>query len=1035
MEGEVYHDNAEQASTAVDLPTEIHQPPPPPPPPPPRALSDGVLQQGQSRSPPSSPVSSSRATMKREFESAFPGEPPEQETKRFRSQSALSSYPDTNGTTIGDSGPAVEGAVKHDDAGADADADANADSNATGAHPDATDTHAAATDAHAHTTDADAIEADVIEAGAMDADATDAPAPAHAHAADAADADVADTDAHTVDADAHADATDLHPIEADVIEADVFDSDAHTADADAHDAHNAHDAYNALDPDAHAHAAATTATSTIDTTVTHTTIAPSIEESEEIVQPSSQSPHRLEALVDFIRSVEETLVNETNAVAGNETLAHAQAENIRESSREEIRRHIMIIKQSSTDGQIDPQTTEMLRNEVLSLAAGDNVAAEIPAAINPWSADGPVSQTCPSLSRPFSPPYGPTPSPLTPYHSSPPHPSVSAAPPSSVNNAKFEEAATQTDAAVAHRDSDVSDTRRHEVSDNELWERELEHIRRPQPLFEGQCTVVRVPLRTPATQQQVSKPASAGNYKSVIKLRLNPEPSLHYGTASGNENRKVIDLLDSSEDDDVYVRTSRRAGGCGDFSYGSNEAQYAYSEEGDESMGINEPDPFFFGPQSSSYLSAAADDFLDYEYGEDYDRYEDFANDESPEEEELTGHNEYAGRPAESLGRYTHDGAADDNTDNTLSPAMASQGGVGHDNLHDARIAASETHGRDDPAWPRRINPNPYTRQRQRYMKEEPEAASFYGYSATTTSAFRADQILRYQDRFADAGEIPGPRSGLRLKLDEYVRDTGINKEAKGLERGILSVLGDTFYSGETFDEEQAWHHSWANDSIQLFKGFPLVENIEFVAAGNNDEPSGDCYWRALAFSLHGTPVRWDIVKADHLAYLKHVLGDKTHPRHELYTKLNERFFESHGPIVENGGVFSANLWQLLHMPHVWTPGAMQQISADLYNLHLVTFTYDGCSNLCSEVSVRGAYNGRHEFRYPRVTVAATARFTNAPKAGSRKVGHPIQHPWRNDWTKEVPPPVATTHGCDLFRLRKFMSVPQAVGVSDKARR
>jgi hypothetical protein len=56
------------------------------------------------------------------------------------------------------------------------------------------------------------------------------------------------------------------------------------------------------------------------------------------------------------------------------------------------------------------------------------------------------------------------------------------------------------------------------------------------------------------------------------------------------------------------------------------------------------------------------------------------------------------------------------------------------------------------------------------------------------------------------------------------------------------------------------------------------------------------------------------------------------------------------------------------------------------------------------------------------VTVAATARFSNAPKADSKKVKHAIQHPWRNDWTKEVPAPVPRNHGCDLFQLRKLMS-------------
>jgi hypothetical protein len=109
----------------------------------------------------------------------------------------------------------------------------------------------------------------------------------------------------------------------------------------------------------------------------------------------------------------------------------------------------------------------------------------------------------------------------------------------------------------------------------------------------------------------------------------------------------------------------------------------------------------------------------------------------------------------------------------------------------------------------------------------------------------------------------------------------------------------------------------------------------------------------ALAYSLQANPARWDLIKAEHLEYLQFVLNDKTHPRHELYAKqLNTQFFESNGPEASN---FKANLWQLLHMPHAWTPGVMQQVTADLYNIHLVTFSYDADKNMCSEVNVRGA--------------------------------------------------------------------------------
>jgi len=334
---------------------------------------------------------------------------------------------------------------------------------------------------------------------------------------------------------------------------------------------------------------------------------------------------------------------------------------------------------------------------------------------------------------------------------------------------------------------------------------------------------------------------------------------------------------------------------------------------------------------------------------------------------------------------------------------------------------------------------------KRRYVRDEPENIQFYGYTVGTAPQL-VEKELRYQDRYTDVGEIPGPKSGLRLQLDKYVRDSGI-KSATGLENKIEHALKRTYYGSQTFNEEQAFTDYWKKDrEITLLKGFPLVESVPFAALGNYGKPDGDCYWSALAYILQGNRKRWNVVKAEHLEYLYHVLSDKTHPRYDLYAnKLNTRFFESHGATVRDSHltIFKANLWQLLHLPHSWTPGVMQQITADLYNIHLVTFGYNSTENLCTEVNVRGAYNSRHvfmlfldnehfqpltpnehlswEFRYPRVTVVDTARYANAPKPGTARVKNARQHPWRNDWTREVPPPVPRNHGCDLHQLSQLM--------------
>ncbi|KAI0150741.1 hypothetical protein GGR57DRAFT_471408, partial [Xylariaceae sp. FL1272] len=147
-----------------------------------------------------------------------------------------------------------------------------------------------------------------------------------------------------------------------------------------------------------------------------------------------------------------------------------------------------------------------------------------------------------------------------------------------------------------------------------------------------------------------------------------------------------------------------------------------------------------------------------------------------------------------------------------------------------------------------------------------------------------------------------------------------------------------------------------------LYQGFPLIEDIQFIAAGNNHLPNGDCYWRSLSYLLQGSRARWELVKAEHLEYMFHVLSDEHHPRHDLYAKeLNTKFFATRGSAGDHPD-FKANLWQLLHMPHTWTPSVMQQVTADLYNIHLITFTLDRQSMSCTEVSIRGVYNSRHVF-------------------------------------------------------------------------
>jgi hypothetical protein len=730
-----------------------------------------------------------------------------------------------------------------------------------------------------------------------------------------------------------------------------------------------------------------------------------------------------------------------------------------DNCRNEICKHIESIKKHTPDGQIDGDTTEVIVNELMNLMAVNDLAtaeeiARMRSIFLPRD-EATHSAFVQTVSRPTTSPLSEPISPLSPFLDL--SPDIAAL--GDALTTKYETRSTQTEpvtpnvnkhipysAKSTQTDPVTTNNNGHAlddlvipvayqvVSDHELWERELESIRRPQPLVSRTYKVVTAPLRSTSAQPARVNNGVAAPALSAVKTNPNPVPKYQAGlrpmthscTASIinqlHEDCDVISVPDTSDDESEYVPspTSHRVGG-GDFIYrGNGEVEFMSSDEEEErlvpgggstgadqvncydgtddlpdyedtDMGENVQtggevgqyyhdmvryeDSIANGQFHQAYLGdfdRAEDDEEQYDDTEDFDDVED--QDEEGDADPLLVPEPLAlATGLQSRGRTIHGCTAVAYTRNTTgrkrsrSPADSRAGNPEQNHYREYRHYVKR-HGTGDlsvPVYREKL----YVHAESRYIRDEPEHPSFYGYSTNTGSTKAADNALRYQDRFNDVGEIPGPKSSLRLKLDDYVRDSGINSNLVGLEGSIECVLKETFYGSETLDDEQAFRRSWLEDGdIRLYKGFPLVEDIGFVCVGNNARPLGDCYWRGLAYHLQGKSARWDLVKAEHLEYLHHVLTDKTHPRHELYTgQLNTQFFLTHGPVMSHGSFsatreLKANLWQLLHMPHCWTPGVMQQITADLYNIHLVTFSYDTRKNLCSEVSVRGAYNSRHVF-------------------------------------------------------------------------
>ncbi|KAI1340265.1 hypothetical protein F5Y15DRAFT_423241 [Xylariaceae sp. FL0016] len=552
----------------------------------------------------------------------------------------------------------------------------------------------------------------------------------------------------------------------------------------------------------------------------------------------------------------------------------------------------------------------------------------------------------------------------------------------------------QCESSPSPATDDITDSTR-------LWKNSLELILRERQLVNtknGEMPVLNI--KTPGKEQQ-PKPATATlGHHSHEALPSSPlqSPSCSQRTTSPSavtEDRTII-LIDVSDgEDDEQVRTPHKVGGA---TCHAGESEDCEMEDDDEALHLI---------ASNEVHSHQQDDNPDDDRFtvDDNQRY--VKNDTA----QYAGYHEYEEHEDKKEDKFYRDGAC-----NSMSKAPCT-----------SRLAYLTGEYAQYYDGPHARSPEP-----------EEDLPGFYGFTSRASEHYVVMQ-LRYQRCDESVGQYPSPQAGLRFDYEGFMYNNNLPSR-KNARKTIKNLLEDTSWSGPSkWDMEEWYNFEWIkNDRAYIVKGLPLMEDVEMVVHKNNSKPPGDCYWRTLSLNLTGTPQNWDLVKAEHLAYLYQVLRNEHHPRHKLYTELNSKFFQTRSVC---GPSFRANLWQILHTPHAWTPGVIQQVTADLYNVCLITFTYDAEKGTCSETSVRGAYNSRHlfmlyvggnhfqpmipndylasEFQYPRVTVPATSTYMNAPRATANKTT--LQHPWRNDYTKEVPQPVSRAHGCDVDGLRFYM--------------
>ena len=584
------------------------------------------------------------------------------------------------------------------------------------------------------------------------------------------------------------------------------------------------------------------------------------------------------------------------------------------------------------------------------------------------------------------------------------------------------------------------------ATDMEVWERQLEAIRRETPLapIGARPIVVKCPLREPQDTGSTAAPSamSTSASASVPKLAAHQSPADSRSSHDQQRQRSrhdntapvVVDLLSSSDEDE--------------------------DDEEDENDLTRPPR---IGSRKSGGLRVGGGNGIrsDYEVPENR-QYQSFPlSYRRASQQHVTQH-----RPR------TASGPASSDLHNNSHNAPA------HGDTSEASIPnAAELERRQ--AQQRR------QRQRERAME------AFYGMGQGSAGTQDGRHALRYQDPRRSEGytALPDPMTGTQLRLRRYLADSGTTHR-RDVAADIAHVLKRTSWGVSAGLDEDSIETRWWSGSLgdrdggagaDVIYGFPLIERVRFLAPANHGEPSGDCYWRAVAAHMYGGDAdgHWDLVKAEHLSLVYHVLtAGPAHPRYALYAEhLNVRFFDTESSVLRNaddappGGddasSFKANLWQVLHMAHAWTPALMQQVTADVYGVCLVTFSIkrrtvassSSSSSFLSargsrtevvvtETTMRGSYNARHIFllydssishfqpllpadhiasecQYPRPSIAATARYSFAPRArkgtGRDKSDAAVRHAWRREFTPTVPPPIPRLHGCHIDKLRGLM--------------
>lgn len=250
---------------------------------------------------------------------------------------------------------------------------------------------------------------------------------------------------------------------------------------------------------------------------------------------------------------------------------------------------------------------------------------------------------------------------------------------------------------------------------------------------------------------------------------------------------------------------------------------------------------------------------------------------------------------------------------------------------------------------------------------------AFYGQRVVQPE--EADEMMRYQDQsLARQNKYPTRRNGLGFDMARLRRDKAWADDIRTLQDVQPSWDHGMFMSKPPVGFDEAVSQNWTQDSspTSLLFGFPMLGDVVLYRAMNYGGARSACFFKALAYLVYGDQSLYQRVQAEHLQHYSDVLEWEDHPRHQLYTVMNQKFYATTISTDNTSSPLSsevdtlANFFQLLSIPQAWMPLDMLDVTADLYNLFIVVYTINESSTrthpLVTEVNVKGSYNARHVF-------------------------------------------------------------------------